>query len=31
VLKLAIKDKARVKVLVALKNSMVARGRQWQR
>jgi hypothetical protein len=31
VLKLAIKDKARVKVLVALKNSMAARGRQWQR
>jgi hypothetical protein len=31
VLKLALKDKARVKLLVALKNSMAAPGRQWQR
>jgi hypothetical protein len=31
VLKLAIKDKARVKLLTALKNSMAAPGRRWQR
>jgi hypothetical protein len=31
VLKLAIKDKARVKLLTALKNSMAAPGRQWHR
>ena len=31
VLKLALRDKARVKLLVALKNSMTSPGRQWQR
>lgn len=31
VLKLAFTDKARVKLLVALKNSMSAPGQKWQR
>ncbi len=31
VLKLALKDKTRVKLLMALKNSMASPGRQWQR